>query len=1378
MFGGFVVKDIVFRGAGVAIITPFTEDGINFDGSADVNHYATCSTAAATTTKTVNCSNFKLTTGSTITVKFTTTNTAAVGDLKLNVQSTGAKAIKYRNANLSSPSILAANRTYKFVYDGSYWQIVGDLSNISDSDTNGNILIDGTETTVYTHPTYSSYTGNPTENQTPGFGSSFTVSQVKTDSTGHVSNMTSRTITIPSKTFGGATSSSAGTIGLVPSPVASDREKYLRGNGKWESLPSASTTASGIVQLSSAVDSNAGYYAATSSAVKQAYDLANSKSTVSFTRSLTSGTKIGSISINGTSTDIYCEKDTDTWTPMTGATSSANGTVGYVNAVPPKDGYNTKYLRADGTWAVPTDTDTKVTQSNATGNTNRPLLLSHDSITVIDDATNVVYRNAAIYANPSTGTVTSNAYTAYNGDITIRKETSIADDLPATLKFTTYQTDNQTSTPGAYIRVYDDHDTSSAGSNMLIQSGGNVVIGGGEAPSTIYSSLITSSYLSHEHLFLTSDNGIKIVLTDSTDVTDVSKYKTFELNNSGNFYQTTSEAYDNDGFGAIGVKSRRFYEGSFHHINVTTGVHYHKGYSNGTEDTFPLIYFNTSNIWIGSTGTSGAQHRGTLNLSAGFDVTNNVPYESATVAVANSDNTAATPYHILHKGNTSHILTSSDDAWSSVGVPLTSGYIFKVLRVGKGTSAPTPPEWAGSKYDNGLVVGLEDGKMLITAGQSTPRITFAGGHNSSTVTKPEWYFKLTGTNGTTYNLDTHHPTIEMESDTGSTDNLNHNETFITETVERDDNGHVISTNAKTYTLIANKVTQKNTTSNTAYRLLLSYAANDTEVVNTTFKNSQLTFNPSTAVLTAGNTVRLHAEDSVATVTSADVNISADIINDGDPIIDITYGTTHAGVKASSFYGELDGTISSDTTATTQSVSDSSTKVATTKFVKDVIDDSRVIHTATGTVGTAGWIKIATIKHTKTYNNGPIMLTIAQRGGVIVYRLHIRFKNTNSTDPDLDRFMISIDTAWQDATASAYLIKSATSTWDLYIKKLDNSDHIGITGFDVSEYSIAHMTWTWTDVQTAASAITGGTAADKTSYVTTDSIDNLSPESTETTSSSTITLPAVTVNTIQNATFTAISNITRNSDKRITADTKNTFTFGPLKRFTYQQTTRDNTWEASGLGTDTQNALLILRTGWGSTSGQQNPSWTPSNNHGVGLAVANGDKRGYIGFNAGTASVPEVSFAAGTSTATSTTPGWYFKIKGTTETIYELNRFPSFYVVYNNASGTSTSVTTSSAYTQTFAYFKVFIYNTAQSTTHVVDINGSAGYNQICIGWGMSPSSTSYYRTTNASILTSVSSNKYTFALTIGYTIQASSSGNATATTNPTLYIRKIIGFVC
>jgi hypothetical protein len=40
---------------------------------------------------------------------------------------------------------------------------------------------------------------------------------------------------------------------------------------------------------------------------------------------------------------------------MIGATDSADGTAGFVPA-PPSDGYNTKFLRADGSWVVPTNT--------------------------------------------------------------------------------------------------------------------------------------------------------------------------------------------------------------------------------------------------------------------------------------------------------------------------------------------------------------------------------------------------------------------------------------------------------------------------------------------------------------------------------------------------------------------------------------------------------------------------------------------------------------------------------------------------------------------------------------------------------------------------------------------------------------------------------------------------------------------------------------------------------------------------------------------------------------------------------------------------------------------------------------------------------------
>ena len=94
--------------------------------------YGTCSTAASTVAKVVDCPNFALVTGASIRVKFTVTNTGAVSNLTLNVNNTGAKNIKYRNANLPSAGTLAANRVYEFVYDGTYWQLVGDL----DTDSN------------------------------------------------------------------------------------------------------------------------------------------------------------------------------------------------------------------------------------------------------------------------------------------------------------------------------------------------------------------------------------------------------------------------------------------------------------------------------------------------------------------------------------------------------------------------------------------------------------------------------------------------------------------------------------------------------------------------------------------------------------------------------------------------------------------------------------------------------------------------------------------------------------------------------------------------------------------------------------------------------------------------------------------------------------------------------------------------------------------------------------------------------------------------------------------------------------------------------------------------------------------------------------------
>ena len=111
-------------GTATKLSTARTIDGVSFNGSANIIHYGTCSTAAETEAKAVNCTGFVLATGARIAVRFTVTNTAA--NPTLNVNATGAKAIRYRNAAIAA-GYLAANRTYDFIYDGTYFQLIGDI---------------------------------------------------------------------------------------------------------------------------------------------------------------------------------------------------------------------------------------------------------------------------------------------------------------------------------------------------------------------------------------------------------------------------------------------------------------------------------------------------------------------------------------------------------------------------------------------------------------------------------------------------------------------------------------------------------------------------------------------------------------------------------------------------------------------------------------------------------------------------------------------------------------------------------------------------------------------------------------------------------------------------------------------------------------------------------------------------------------------------------------------------------------------------------------------------------------------------------------------------------------------------------------------------
>ena len=168
-----------------------TIDGVSFNGTANIVHYGSCSTAAATVEKVVDCTGFTLAIGSRIIVKFTVTNTAA--SPTMNVNSTGAKAIYYRGAAISK-GYLAANRTYEFVYNGTQYELVGDIN----TDTNTKV----TQTLTSTAAEYSILgMADAAATATKTNGTRF--------STGMTMNPSTNTIT--ATTFKGALSGNAAT---------------------------------------------------------------------------------------------------------------------------------------------------------------------------------------------------------------------------------------------------------------------------------------------------------------------------------------------------------------------------------------------------------------------------------------------------------------------------------------------------------------------------------------------------------------------------------------------------------------------------------------------------------------------------------------------------------------------------------------------------------------------------------------------------------------------------------------------------------------------------------------------------------------------------------------------------------------------------------------------------------------------------------------------------------------------------------------------------------------------------------------------------------------------------------------------------------------
>lgn len=123
-----------------------------------------------------------------------------------------------------------------------------------------------------------------------------------------------------------------------------------------------------------------------------------------------------------------------------------------------------------------------------------------------------------------------------------------------------------------------------------------------------------------------------------------------------------------------------------------------------------------------------------------------------------------------------------------------------------------------------------------------------------------------------------------------------------------------------------------------------------------------------------------------------------------------------------------------------------------------------VRSFTGTAGTTGYIRIATLKVTTDYANSTVSFDITQRGYTNITRLFIRFANSDGYDPGIDSFQY-----FGSGSTRAYIVKAATSTWDLYIEKSEPYDNIGIVNYTQNfGYNTIIVTWQGNQVSSVPS----------------------------------------------------------------------------------------------------------------------------------------------------------------------------------------------------------------------------------------------------------------------------------------------------------------------
>jgi hypothetical protein len=165
--------------------------------------------------------------------------------------------------------------------------------------------------------------------------------------------------------------------------------------------------------------------------------------------------------------------------------------------------------------------------------------------------------------------------------------------------------------------------------------------------------------------------------------------------------------------------------------------------------------YNTSGTQVGQKGISMRMAKdGTLTYAVddGAKFRSAIGAGTSNLTIGTTSTTAAAGDHthgLIHSNLNQMATNGTTGGWSVIGIdPAVNGYVLKSIRINQ-----TSPNWLSGDFGAGIAFGGADTKGVISMKYDSPVITFAGGNHKSTITSPTWYLKISGTSGSTYNLD-------------------------------------------------------------------------------------------------------------------------------------------------------------------------------------------------------------------------------------------------------------------------------------------------------------------------------------------------------------------------------------------------------------------------------------------------------------------------------------------------------------------------------------------------------------------------------------------------------------------------------------------------